>query len=446
MPPYLRNIVGAYLSNRSIKYIGRDGLTHMRTVNCGVPQGSVLGPILWNLAYDAVLDVSLPYGVHIVCYADDTVVMAEENTFDNTLRLAEIGVASVVTKIHELGLRVAPHKTEAIWFHKLPRRLEPPSSSIRVDEFDVQVGKYLKYLGLILDSRWGFEEHFERLVPRIQNFAGAMHALLPNIRGPQEGVRRVYAEVVRSMALYGAPVWSERLSSVKRLRAKLNSVQRKMAIRVVRGYRTISFEAATVLARFPPLDILAAMDARVYAETRTICASDREGLQPEGLRKRAHRQALIEWRLRLEEERNARQRAVGAILPNLEAWLARKRGNITFRLTQVLTGHGCFGEYLFRIGREVTPRCHHCGGDQDTAQHTLEDCPAWESERRVLINNVGGDLSPPAVIAAMLAKDRAWKAAASFCETVMLKKEAAERDLERANPARRRKRRGHDSN
>ncbi|CAH2211361.1 jg22772 [Pararge aegeria aegeria] len=95
---------------------------------------------------------------------------------------------------------------------------------------------------------------------------------------------------------------------------------------------------------------------------------------------------------------------------------------------------------------QVTPRCHHCGGDQDTAQHTLEDCPAWESERRVLINNVGGDLSPPAVIAAMLAKDRAWKAAASFCETVMLKKEAAERDLERANPARRRKRRGHDSN
>ncbi|CAH2269457.1 jg6499 [Pararge aegeria aegeria] len=149
---------------------------------------------------------------------------------------------------------------------QLPRRLEPPSTSVRVGDADVQVSKHLKYLGLTLDGRWGFEEHFERLVPRIQKVAGAMHGLLPNLGGPQEGVRRLYAEVVRSIALYGSPVWSKRLSSVQRLRTKLNSVQRKMAIRVARGYRTISFEAATVLARCPPFDILADMDARIYAE------------------------------------------------------------------------------------------------------------------------------------------------------------------------------------
>ncbi|CAH2264868.1 jg5703 [Pararge aegeria aegeria] len=41
----------------------------------------------------------------------------------------------------------------------------------------------------------------------------------------------------------------------------------------------------------------------------------------------------------------------------------------------------------------------------------------------------------------MLAEDRAWKAVVSFCETVLVKKEAAERDRERANPARRSQRR-----
>ncbi|XP_039745450.1 uncharacterized protein LOC120623479 [Pararge aegeria] len=102
--------------------------------------------------------------------------------------------------------------------------------------------------------------------------------------------------------------------------------------------------------------------------------------------------------------------------------------------------HGCFGEYLCRIGREATPKCHHCGGDRDTAQHTLEECPAWDQERHLLISHVGRDLSPAAVIAAMLAEDRAAKAVVSFCETVLVKKEAAERDRERANPARRRQR------
>nr|XP_034838764.1 uncharacterized protein LOC117994898 [Maniola hyperantus] len=268
VPPYLRNIVGAYLSDRSIIYTGRDGLTHRREVNCGVPQGSVLGPLLWNLAYDAVLRVTVPSGITIVCYADDTMVLAEGDTFEGALRLAEAGVACVVGKIHELGLKVAPHKTEALWFHGLPRRLEPPSLLIRVGDVDVQVGQYLKYLGLTLDGRWGFEEHFERLVPRIQKVVGALHGLLPNLGGPREGVRRLYARVVRSIALYGAPVWSQRLSGVQRLRRKLNSVQRKIAIRVARGYRTISFEAATILARFPPLDILADMDARLYTQTR----------------------------------------------------------------------------------------------------------------------------------------------------------------------------------
>ncbi|CAH2245052.1 jg17449 [Pararge aegeria aegeria] len=61
------------------------------------------------------------------------------------------------------------------------------------------------------------------------------------------------------------------------------------------------------------------------------------------------------------ERLGCRSRAVGAI-PNFEVWLSRKSGNVTFRLTQVLTGHGCFGEYLCRIGCEATQKCHQEGG------------------------------------------------------------------------------------
>lgn len=50
--------------------------------------------------------------------------------------------------------------------------------------------------------------------------------------------------------------------------------------------------------------------------------------------------------------------------------------HVTFRLTQVFTGHGCFGVYLHRIGREPTMQCHHCE-DQDSAQHMLTECRAW---------------------------------------------------------------------
>lgn len=70
---------------------------------------------------------------------------------------------------------------------------------------------------------------------------------------------------------------------------------------------------------------------------------------------------------------------------------------------------------------------YHCGTDRDTAQHTLADCPAWAVQRRELVIVVGADLSLPVLVTRMTGSEEAWKTAVSFCEAVMLRKEAAER-------------------
>ncbi|KAL0894298.1 hypothetical protein ABMA27_014296 [Loxostege sticticalis] len=84
----------------------------------------------------------------------------------------------------------------------------------------------------------------------------------------------------------------------------------------------------------------------------------------------------------------------------------------------------------FRRRGTESASCHHCPCDEDTAQHTLETCPAWARERSVLVAAVGQDLSLRAVVARMLESEEKWQAVLTFCEAVVSQKEAAERERE----------------
>ena len=288
----------------------------------------------------------------------------------------------------------------------------------------------MKYLGLVLDSRWNFREHFLCLTPKLNRAAGALRRLLPNLSGPNASCRRLYAGVVRSMALYGAPVWA---LSIRTRPIKLVACQRVMAIRMIRGYRTIAGESANLLAGLLPWDLEATALQRVY-EWRV--EAQRRGVTPlprevEARREELRRDLRAVWRARLSRP-TAGHAAIAAIRPLFEEWLERRHGVLSFRLTQVLTGHGCFGRYLCLMRKEETPGCHHCvDRPEDTVEHTVQDCPAWAEHRRVLTAAIGGDLSRPALVAAMLRSETEWEAVASFCEAVMLAKEEAGRVRER---------------
>ncbi|KAJ0169640.1 hypothetical protein K1T71_014825 [Dendrolimus kikuchii] len=81
---------------------------------------------------------------------------------------------------------------------------------------------------------------------------------------------------------------------------------------------------------------------------------------------------MAEWATRLAHP-SASHRIIAAIRPAFTSWIERRHGALSFRLTQVLSGHGSFGRYLCQIRREQTAGCHHCSASvEDTALHTLK--------------------------------------------------------------------------
>ncbi|KMQ91492.1 reverse transcriptase [Lasius niger] len=433
-PKYIQRILDSYFSNRVIRFLDRNGRWDTRNMEAGVPQGSVLGPVLWNVAFDEVLNLAEEdEGNHVVCYADDTLIIVTGKDLKTTQLRASILVARAIIVIKRLGLSVAKEKTEAILFHS--RGTIGLPASIMVEDTSVKFSSSIKYLGVIIDSNWLFSEHFRYIEGKAGKVVRALNRLMPNLRGPDERRRRLFANVVLSVILYGAPVWGDVFVKKSCAQPALYRLQRSVAQRVISAYRTVSSNAALLLARLPPLKLLATSRKNTYDRIREL---RRQGnVEPVNKKEIKESEFAImcnSWRAILEKPNTPGEFTKLFIVPRLEDWLTRDTVNsLSFHLTQALTDHGCFSKYLCRIQKRPDSTCFMCGmDDEDDALHTLRDCPTWDTRRLDMRKKLGlpRDFNMSDVIESIMSSREIWIAFSSFVESIMREKEDEERRLE----------------
>lgn len=140
-----------------------------------------------------------------------------------------------------------------------------------------------------------------------------------------------------------------------------------------------------------------------------------------------------EWRGHLERPNTPGEFTKLMLVPNLEIWMNRKFGGMTFHLTQVMTGHDCFAKFVYRIGKRKNTSCDLCGEDVDDVLHTLKECPAWDPERIELRRalELDRDFVLGDILEAMLTSEEKWNSFSTFVEKVMREKEDEERIIAR---------------
>jgi len=447
VPTYLCRIIDSYLYQRAIVYPTARGY-ETRTIQAGVPQGSVIGPLLWNVGYDVILHKDLEVGSHLICYADDTLILSEAKSAADSLSRASLQTHRILHEIRRLGLRVAARKTEVALFSREARRrnarsrhrhspsstpssiqdTEPEMNEFKVENDSVQITDHFKYLGVILDKSLTFNQHFEYAINKASGVMGALTGLMPNLRGPCENKRKLFANVALSVLLYGAPVWSTYLYRNEKMITRMNRSIHLICNRIIGGYRTIALDAATLLARIPPVSLQADYRRRVYERIKDLHDSNSFcNKKANEIKREENLLMLRQWEISLSHAKYG-TRTIEAILPHFSAWMSRKTGSLEFHLTQILTGHGAMGAYLYRIQRADSPNCLACNeGYTDTAEHTLKDCSRWTAQRDDLTRVIGADLNLQTVILKMLESKDKWRSMITFAKSVMLTKEDEER-------------------
>lgn len=152
-----------YLSNRSQVVKLDNVFSSELLVPCGVPQGSILGPLMFTI-FTADLPTILPASCRIHLYADDTQIYISCDPSYSTETVSELNVAltSIAVWSSDNGLIINPLKSTAMCVGtsaKCNIALHTLNSDIVLNQNVIDIKHSAKNLGVIFDDRLCFEEH-----------------------------------------------------------------------------------------------------------------------------------------------------------------------------------------------------------------------------------------------------------------------------------------------
>lgn len=155
--------IRSYISGRS-QFV-RYGDSRSEPTNCkyGVPQGSVLGPLLFSLYIAPIASVIDSFGVDHSQYADDTQLYIALNR-DGSTSTMEGCFSAVHRWFTANGLSLNPDKSEAIIIGTGARqRVEEEIDSVPLGDVDIEVAGHVRSLGVEIDSTMSFDRHVSNI-------------------------------------------------------------------------------------------------------------------------------------------------------------------------------------------------------------------------------------------------------------------------------------------
>ena len=149
----------------------------IQSIKTGVPQGSIVGPLLFNIFINDIIKSSRKF--NFILYADDTTLNSTVDNFGNTTDEIQSSIISELQTIckwldlNKLCLNV--NKSKFMLFH-MPQRVTP-LLHFELNGSPIEYIQEFNFLGLTLDRSLSFKFHLTKIGNKIPRVIGLLHKL-----------------------------------------------------------------------------------------------------------------------------------------------------------------------------------------------------------------------------------------------------------------------------
>lgn len=394
-PPQLYRIFYDYFNDREVRIVNNSGDSICKYMSKGCPQGSIFGPLAWNLVLNRLLKEHAEEGLKdskYIAYADDVLVLIHADSRNRLENIANREMARVGEWCRINNLEVSTQKTVALMlrgnFHKDRRPI------ISLNSNKIKFEDSNKYLGIWIDSRLSFVTHVTLQKQRIKTIFSTIKRVNKQTRGlGRNSLKLLYKCLFLPILLYGVGAWGFKAmhSHVKR---QLEAAQRYVLLSMYRICKTTSTEAMQVLTGHLPIDLNAVLFAAYY-EIRTnkhiSCinvlpsAPGRSNEDITRLRGEETQHIYLAWQNRWEN--STKGRITYKFIPEVDYVIKNKWFKPNVILTSILTGHGSVNYKLYNMKIRKTPLCPFCG-QTETVEHVVWECRRYNSLRYDTIKEI----------------------------------------------------------
>jgi Reverse transcriptase (RNA-dependent DNA polymerase)/Endonuclease-reverse transcriptase len=257
----LVRVVEDFLKHRTQRVRVGDVLSEEGQVTSGVPQGSVLGPILFIIY---IQDMKSGLKSKVRLFADDSVIYKEIKRVEDTEELqSDLTLIGEWVTQNKLVLNVS--KCTIIKFSR-KRKDDDNSSYIIMGEILKEAEDY-KYLGITLDSELKWNKHVDKVVAGANKHIGFVYR---NLRGTSVKTKDVaYKTLIRPKLEYCSSVWDPYTLEMVN---ELERVQKLAARRVTGQFRSWRVEEENPIAGAKLVNDMGWKELSVRRKTDRLCA------------------------------------------------------------------------------------------------------------------------------------------------------------------------------